>query len=192
MNTFGYWSRLLAAAAVLLPLQGADASGEADRRELGAHEHGHGLLTVAVDGKDLIIELELPSVNVIGFEHAPETDEQRRRVEEALETFGRGDTLFVPAAAAECSVEHVEIELAGMSLGDEEAHAQVSKGETHSELHGEYRFSCERPGQLENLEVRIFEHLRNMEELDVQIVTPSVQTATEIRAGSAVLGLARD
>ena len=192
MNTFSHWCRLLAAAAVLLPLHGTDASGEADRREARAHEHGHGLMTVAVDGKDLVIELELPAVNVVGFEHAPETDEQRRRVDDALDTFGRGDALFVPAAAAACSVEHVDVKLAGMSLEGEEAHAHGSKGEAHSDLHGEYHFRCERPGELGSLEVRVFDHLRDVEELDVQIVTPTVQTAKEIRAGSAIIGLGLD
>ena len=199
--------RYLSAVALLL-LSSAVAAGESDRRELDAHEHGHGLLTVAVDGSDLVIELEMPAVNVVGFEHAPKTDEQRHAVEEALDTFGRGGALFVPTADAGCLIEKAEVALAGMSREGSaeeghghaekhaekhgEEHAEEHEGESHSELHGEYHFHCDQPGKLESLEVRLFDHLRDVEELDVQVVTPTVQTATELRRATGVISLAAD
>lgn len=191
-------------AVVLLLLWSGVAAGESDRRELGAHEHGHGLLSVAVDGSDLVIELEMPALNVVGFEHAPRNDEQRHAVEAALEVFGRPDALFVPTAAAACSVENAEVELAGMSreqhnhgAREHEAkqggeHGQEAEGETHSELHAAYQFHCDRPGDLTDLAVRLFEHLMDVDEVQVQIVTPTVQTATELRRATGVISLAAD
>jgi len=184
----------------LLLLYGTAGASEGERRELSAHEHGHGLLSVAVDGNDLVIELEIPAMNVFGFEHAPETDEQRLAVEEAVDTFRRGDTLFVPPEGAACGIENVDVALAGMSQdeheGEGEGHDHGDKNEDesdgHSELHGEYHFRCAEPGALDSLEVRLFDHLKGMEELDVQIVTPTLQTATELSRGSVKLKLGRD
>jgi len=184
----------------LLLLYGTAGASEGERRELGAHEHGHGLLSVAVDGNDLVIELEIPAMNIVGFEHAPETDEQRHAVEEAVDTFRRGDTLFVPTEGAACGIENVEVALSGMSHdeheGEGEGHDRGKKNEHesegHSELHGEYYFRCAEPGALESLEVRVFDYLKGMEELEVQIVTPTLQTATELGRGSVKLKLFRD
>jgi len=192
--------RLCPAVMALLLLYGTAGASEGERRELGAHEHGHGLLSVAVDGNDLVIELEIPAMNVVGFEHAPETGEQRHAVEEAVDTFRRGNTLFVPSEGAACSIENIDVALAGMSHdeheGQGEGHDHGEKNEHehdgHSELHGEYHFRCAEPGALHSLEVRLFEHLKGMEELEVQIVTPTQQFATELARGSVNLKLDRD
>lgn len=193
--------RLCTAVMALLLLYGVAGASEGERRELGAHEHGHGLLSVAVDGNDLIIELEIPAVNVVGFEHTPETDEQRRAVEEAVDTFSRGDTLFVPTEGAACVVESVDVALAGMSHDEHEGeghegegheHGEEHESDGHSELHGEYHFRCAEPGALDSLEVRLFDQLKGMEELEAQIVTPTLQTATKLARGSVNLKLSRD
>ena len=183
------------AAMILCPCLHVSAS-ENDHREHDAHAHGHGMLNVVVEGDQLMVEFEIPAVNVVGFEHAPSTDDERHAVREALETFGRGESLFVPTRAAECRVENVEVSLAGMEHEEGESHGHEHQDssedkEAHSELHGEYHFHCATPHKLESLEVRLFDHLRDVDEIDVQLVTPRLQKALELRAESAVLRLAR-
>lgn len=189
---------LTVAAMSLAPVLDIAAS-ESDHREHDAHTHGSGLLNVVVADHELVIELEIPAVNVTGFEHTPGTDEERRVVRQALENFGRADSLFVATSAAECRVETVEVTLAGMqhaeseNTSDEHEHEHQSKdaGETHSELHGEYSFHCDAPEELDSLEVRLFEHLMEMDEIHVQLVTPTRQTAMELRAEAASLKLVK-
>ena len=36
-----------------------------------AHEHGKVTLNVAIDESTLVVELDAPAINVVGFEHAP-------------------------------------------------------------------------------------------------------------------------
>ena len=196
------------AALFLVPLMAGAA--EHEKREHDAHEHGQGLLTVVTEGDELAIEFRMPAVNVVGFEHEPSTDEQRRAVEEALAVFRRADSLFVLPESARCRVEEVEVELAGMAHEEGEAHEHEKHDEhdkhdkhgehdeheghdeeAHSELHGEYHFHCEAPDALDRLEVRLFEHLSNAEEIEAQIVTATMQAATDLRPGNTVLKLAR-
>ncbi|NIM27996.1 MAG: DUF2796 domain-containing protein [Gammaproteobacteria bacterium] len=182
------------AAVFLNPVHDITAS-EAGHREHDAHSHGSGLLNVVVADNELVIELEIPAVNVIGFEHAPRSDEERRAVRNALETFERADSLFVPTGAAKCRAEHVDVSLAGMQHGngDEQGHEHESQSkagdETHSELHGEYHFHCDAPEKLDSLQVRLFENLMEMDEIDVQLVTPTNQTVIELHAEAAELKL---
>ena len=196
-----------AAAAMLVLLATTAPASETEHREHGAHEHGRGLLNVVVEGNELVIEFEMPGVNVVGFEHEPGTDEEKHAVEEALETFAKADALFVPSANAKCRAEKAEVELAGLQHEKGEHHTGEHSGEHsehesksehakheeegHSELHAQYVFHCDAPDALENLEVRLFDHLRDVEEIDVQLVTPTIQTAMELHMTSAVLRLAQ-
>ena len=61
--------------------------------------------------------------------------------------------------------------------------------EAHSELHAIYRFHCHEAQGLTEITVRAFEHLRDAEELDVSVVTPTAQWATELDPGSTLVDL---
>ena len=196
MSSRSNWNAGVSAIAVTLCFLSNPVLAEQEaQRAHGAHEHGRGLLNVVVDGNRLVIEFEMPAINVVGFEHAPDTDEERRTVERTLEIFGRADALFVPSTGAACRADSSEVELEGMAQArdgsDAGAHSE-NREEGHSELHAEYVFYCDLPESLANLEVRLFEHLRDVDEIDVQLVTPTIQTALELHARSSVLRLVRD
>ena len=184
--------------ALLLAASAATAAGT-EHREHDAHMHGHGTLNVAAEGNELYIELRVPGVNVVGFEHQPETDKERRAVETALSLFSRAEKLFVPSESARCKAEEAEVSFAGEMHREGDAHEKHSEhGEKHSEhgesaheqeehaeLHGEYHFHCAAPERLERIEVRVFEHLKNAEELEANVVTPTLQNAVTLRPGEA-------
>jgi len=46
----------------------------------GAHEHGHGHLNLVVDGDQLMIELQAPAADLVGFEHAAKSEKRRRNM----------------------------------------------------------------------------------------------------------------
>jgi hypothetical protein len=195
---------LLTVGLLLAP--GAGAS-ETTHREHGAHEHGHGRLNLVIDGNDLLIELHMPGVNVVGFEHEPATEEEKQAVRDALAALRRGEELFLPPEAAMCTAQAGTAELETMEHHEEAAHGdeedegeetQAEDGEehedaaeeAHAEVHAEYRFHCDVPAELVRLEVRLFERLENVEEIDVQFVTPTHQGATELHADDDLLELA--
>ena len=77
----------------------------------------------------------------------------------------------------------------GHAEDEHEDHDADSGGEAHSELHATYRFHCHAPGKLDRIDLRAFEHLHGAEEIDVRIVTPTAQLATEIHPGETVISL---
>lgn len=200
---------LLACAAL------AEQHGE--HREQPAHEHGHGTLDIVLEGEELVMELRIPGVNVVGFEHAPRDDAEREAVRRALVPFGDAALAFVLPAEAECEVEEVEAEIMDMAHEDhdddhghgddgdhdhgadeDEGHAEHeehekngpdSASEAHSELRATYRIHCHEPGRLGEVDVRVFEHLHDAEEIDVRVVTPAVQRATELNPDSTLVDL---
>ena len=89
------------------------AASDDGHREHEPHEHGHGTLDIVLEGEELVAELRIPAVNVVGFEHAPRDDTERKAVREAVARFANAAEVLVPAADAECEIEGVEAEIEG-------------------------------------------------------------------------------
>ena len=90
------------------------------QRQLGAHEHGHGRLNIAIEGERIHMELEAPGADVMGFEHKAESEPERRAEAAALARLREPLALFALPAAAGCRVGEARVRLA---REQEEAHA---------------------------------------------------------------------
>ncbi|MEO1468976.1 MAG: DUF2796 domain-containing protein [Pseudomonadota bacterium] len=141
-------SRLLLSTVALIALAtpaiapGVAVAGS-ETRELGAHEHGVGSLNMAMEGTAVLIELEAPGADIVGFEHPAESAEDRAAVEAAKAALSDPLSLFVPSAAAGCTVTATEVALIGDDHDDEEhghdEHAEDDHdehGEEHADAHG--------------------------------------------------------
>ena len=82
-----------------------------------------------------------------------------------------------------------EAEDHGHAKEGHDEHAADSDAEAHSELRAAYHLHCHAPERLVRIEVRVFEHLRDAEEIDVRVVTATAQTAMELHPGEAVVEL---
>ncbi|MFM2640723.1 DUF2796 domain-containing protein [Vibrio chagasii] len=63
-------------------------------RSHGAHVHGQVEVNIAQDGQELLVEVTAPGADVVGFEHAPETAEQKKIFEQAIAQLNKPDELF--------------------------------------------------------------------------------------------------
>lgn len=87
-------------------------------RDLDSHEHGHALLNVAIDSELLIVELDSPWNNLVGFEHKPGNSEEQSLVDTALADLNDPGKLF-GFEGAQCSLVDAMVE---NSASDEEHH----------------------------------------------------------------------
>ena len=133
------------ALAPLLMAAGAFAASEDGHREHDPHEHGRGALDIVLEGEDLVAELRIPAVNVVGFEHAPGDDAELETVRNAIARFSDPAAVLVPTADAECEIEDVEVEIAGMDhdgsweVGAHGALERGHEGEDHdADAHGKH------------------------------------------------------
>ena len=166
----------------VLVLAGAFAAAAAER-EHGAHAHGVGRLNLVVEANTVLVELISPGANIVGFEHAPESAEDRAAVADAVQALKDGGALFAFAPEARCRLEAAVVESALI----EDSHAVGAQGEEaaeHAEFDVRYRFHCARPDRLTELEVRLFERFPGTRELEVQAISPRGQNAWELTASS--------
>jgi hypothetical protein len=163
---------LFLATIVVASLASATAAEKAHRQH-GAHQHGVGKLNVVWEGNKIDIELENPADNIVGFEHAPRTESQKKAVQEALATLKDAGKVFGFTPEAQCHGKATEVKTASES----------NKGEEHSEFHAQYRFTCEKSDALKTVDVYIFKLFPKTRTLQTQVVSAKGQTAVQLKRG---------
>ena len=145
------------------PVLAADGGAPARQQ---AHQHGAAGLDVSVEGSVLQIALDSPADNLVGFEHAPRNEAQKRTVNRVEQQLRQPATLFTPSAQADCRAEPPRVEIKLPPPGSAEA---------HSEVEAEWRWQCARPAALAHVDVGLFKAFPRLRELRAQIVTAAGQ-----------------
>lgn len=86
------------------------AAAQDDFEQHGVHQHGLVTVNVAVDGTALRVEVHTPADSVIGFEHAPRSDEERARVDEMNAWLRSGRQMVMVPAAARCRLDRTSVD----------------------------------------------------------------------------------
>ena len=153
-----------------------------------AHEHGKVMINVALEEKQLVIELDSPAVNVVGFEHAPRTDSERAAVRAASDLLKSGKGLFGLPKDALCLFQGAEVKAPKWEASPEE-HGAPDKHEHHADYEARFTYRCEAPRSLTWLEPWLLDKLLNVVEARVNIVTGSGQQSEVVKSGHAHVSL---
>ncbi|KHD23793.1 zinc-binding protein [Vibrio caribbeanicus] len=115
------------------------AIAEEGFRQHEAHVHGEVELNIAQDGKELLMEITAPGADVVGFEHAPKNDEQKKILADAVATLNQADSVFTLSAAAGCHVEHVAVTHTLGKESDHHDHDEHKHDDHHDHDHDEHK-----------------------------------------------------
>lgn len=121
-----------------------------EHEEHGAHEHGAATLAVAVGTEGLEIMLESPAANIVGFEHAATTDEDKQKLADAVKKLEAGAELFSVNTEAGCTLKSAEVISALLGNTAETA------GEAHNDMDVTWSFACTQPAELKEVAVKLF------------------------------------
>ncbi len=137
------------------------------------HEHGAARLDLALDGGTLTIGLETPLDGLLGFEHAPRGDAEKRTAEAAIATLRAADALFAIDPAASCKAASVELRSAPLGLGSAAAGKDAGKDGDHGDLDAEFVFRCRSAPAF--VDAGLFKAFPRLARLDVQVAAPKGQ-----------------
>lgn len=98
---------VLARATFFITLVAATPARSAEV-DLSAHEHGVARLDLVAEGSTLLIALESPAQNLVGFETRPHSDQQRALVNTTLEALRDPANSFRFAGGNNCKLVHGE------------------------------------------------------------------------------------
>jgi hypothetical protein len=150
------------------------------------HEHGAVKLDVAVEAGRVLIELQTPLDNLLGFERAPRTDAEKAKADAAVARLRDGAALFRIDGKAGCLLAKVDLRSAALGLGG----ATAAAGD-HADLDGSYEFKCSAGAKAGFVEVGLFEAFAGMKRIDLQVATPKGQLKATLRRPASRVQLAR-
>jgi hypothetical protein len=156
-------------------LASASAATAQTTTHRSAHQHGAAKLQVSLDGQALQISFEGPADNLLGFEHAPRTDAERKTLARAEEQLRQPLQVFGIPPAAGCQAQPARLETRLPAAGG---------GETHSEIEVDWRWECANPQGLTHVDVNLFRAFSRLKQLRVQLVTAQGQRAMVLRPNS--------
>ena len=162
-------------------------------RQLDAHEHGVGQLDIAFDGKQISMELHAPGADIVSFEYAAESAEDRAKVDAAIAMLARPLDLFVLTEAAGCTIVQASAELEseeGQADHEDDDHQEKNVGEAgHTEFHAEYLLACADPGAVTEITFTYFDAFPNALEVEVQLISNKGATSFEVERDAPTLDL---
>src|SRR5580765_5971727 len=150
-----------------------------------AHVHGIGRLNVVLDGKMLSLHLDSPLDNLIGIEHVVDSAKDRQAAQDMARTLRNAAAMFVTTPSATCKLSSVQLTSAAIEpalLGETASNKtglHADQG-SHADLHADFHFQCAQPGQLQRIDVKLFDAFERFDRIDVQLVTPRRQGATTL------------
>ncbi len=107
-------------------------SGDSSKKQHGAHVHGEAVLNLALEGKSVLVELQTPAANILGFEHQPATAEQRNAVDRAVQMLEKHATVFQFDAGA---CRQTSLEMESPFTDDGEDHHDDGHAHKHDHSH---------------------------------------------------------
>lgn len=141
-----------------------------EHTQLGSHVHGVAYLSVAMADGEIQVELQAPASDIVGFEHAPDTQEQKDAIESAIALLRQGNWLELQQGV-DCSLENSN------------ATSSQLEGAGHGDFFAELYFQCSGKTP-EYFKVSFFEHFPSVERIDTQWLTDRSQGSQRLTAGS--------
>lgn len=137
-----------------------------DFTQLGTHVHGAATLTMVLEGNELQLALQSAAFNIVGFEQAPKTSEQKQEVALALDNLAQG-TWFSVSNEANCEVQGSD---ANTDLTEPGYNG-------HGDFYANISLLCQSPARLHQLDLSLFNLTPALEKIDVQWVLNGKQGA---------------
>lgn len=149
----------------------------------GSHIHGEVVMNMVLDGNILFIELDSPAINLIGFEHEPNNEEQKSAILNAKQTLASADRLF-HFATTKCSLENVGVEAPYIKKheGKNHQHHLSETHHDHADFHASYTFQCEQPKDLKEISIKLFTHFPGIQEIRAQWIFQGKQGFASLAA----------
>jgi len=171
----------LATALALLCI-GVALIPQATAQPLSAHQHGQALLNVVRMERSLQLEFISPAINLLGFESAPATAEQRARLVAVADLLRDGRWLLGDALD-DCAMRLNALEPPQFDSADSgSGHGEHG----HVDYRVEYLYECPDTPAAE-LSITAFAHFPGIERIRVQWLAGRSQGLSELSTGNPQL-----
>ena len=158
----------------------AAAALPAQAQQQHAHVHGQLKLDVAIDGPTIVIAMESPLDNIVGFEHAPKTEAEKKMADDIVAQLRAADQLFKIDPAANCKLGPVDLRSGALGLGNPDP----AESGGHADLDASFSFNCTQAAAAKFIDVNLFSAFKGARQIDVQIASAQGQFKRQLKRPS--------
>ena len=151
-------------------------------RQKDSHEHGAAKLMMAMEGQKLQVEFEVPSESLIGFEHFPKSQSNRKNFNEAIKILSDPSKLFSMPIKAECLLVGMNVSQSLFSNEEEHGHDESEKSEIHSEFKSNYYWNCQHLDEIDSFGTQLMSFFPSIEEIRVSWISHNSQGSLELES----------
>ena len=151
-------------------------------RQKDSHEHGAAKLMMVMEGEKLQIEFEVPSESLIGFEHFPKSQSNRKNFNEAIKILSVPSKLFSIPIKAECLLVGMNVSQSLFSNEEEHGHDESEKSEIHSEFESNYYWNCQHLDEIDSIGTQLMSFFFGIEEIRVNWISNNGQGSLELES----------
>ena len=151
-------------------------------RQKDSHEHGAAKLMMAMEGKKLQVEFEVPSESLIGFEHLPKSQSNRKNFNEAIKNLSDPSKLFSMPNKAECLLVGTNVSQSLFSNEEDHGHDESEKSEIHSEFKSNYYWNCQHLDEIDSIGTELMSFFPRIEEIRVNWISNNGQGSLELES----------
>ena len=151
-------------------------------RQKDSHEHGAAKLMMVMEGKKLQVEFEVPSESLIGFEHFPKSQSNRKNFNESIKILSDPSKLFSMPIKAECLLVGMNVSQSLFSNEEEHGHDESEKSEIHSEFESNYYWNCQHLDEIDSIGTQLMSFFPRIEEIRVNWISNYGQGSLELES----------
>jgi len=179
-------------------------------RQKDSHEHGAAKLMMALEGEKLHVEFEVPSESLIGFEHFPKSQGNRKNFNEAIKILSNPSKLFSMPIKAECLLVGMNVSQSLFSSEEEHDHEaekehghdesskehgydesekedvhdhdESEKSEIHSEFKSNYSWNCQHLNEIDSIGTQLMSFFFGIEKIRVNWISNNGQGSLELES----------
>ena len=174
---------LFVLSALLAVVSATSASAQPTKK---AHQHGVATLGVAVERSRIVITLDSPLDNLLGFERGSRTDEEKQRAAALVAQMKDGTALFRIDPAAGCKYASAEIDAPVIGIGKPAAGAAA-----HADLEADFEFTCSDGSKVGFVETTLFTTFTRLQRVEVQVAGTKGQTKVTLKRPATRIAIAR-
>ena len=162
-------------------------------RQKDSHEHGAAIIKMVMEDEKLLIEFEVPSESLIGFEHFPKSQSNRENFNKAIKVLSDPSKLFSQPIKAECLLVGMNVSQSLFSSEeehghdesekeDEHGHDESEKSKIHSEFKSNYYWNCQHLDEIDSIGTQLMSFFPRIEEIRVNWISNNGQGSLELES----------
>jgi hypothetical protein len=151
-------------------------------RQKDSHEHGAAKLMMVMEGEKLQVEFEVPSESLIGFEHFPKSQSNRKNFNVSIKILSDPSKLFSMPIKAECLLVGMNVSQSLFSNEEEHGHDESEKSEKHSEFESNYYWNCQHLDEIDSIGTQLMSFFPRIEEIRVNWISNNGQGSLELES----------